>query len=899
MKDRTFKFSIIIPVYNVEDYLEETILSVINQSIGFEKNVEIILVNDGSTDNSKDICEKYQKKYPDNVRYIAQENAGVSAARNKGLAYAQGEYINFLDSDDKWSKNTFRDVYKFFEKHKDKIDVVACRMKYFEAKTGYHVLDYKFEKTKVVDITEDYTFVHMHAASSFFKRKALEGKSFDVTMKYAEDAKLANEVILEKKAYGVLREAVYEYRARKNESSAMNQMHFREIWYTYTLEQFHLYMLQLCKEKYGEVIPYVQYLLMYDLKWRINANLPEGIFDKAFAQKYIDTIQKILQDISDGIIVEQKQFSSDVKYAVLNLKYKEDVLSKIRFENSRFYIGEYELTNYNRVRVTKVHFLDVTKDTIELMGQCNYWMPPNAYKVYVINEKEEREEKTKYYFEFFPVHGKPRTGLLGTYGENRGFKVTIPYEKTAKISVFIEYIDGSSCQVAFGYGKFAKLNQLKSAYGVIDGKFLVRRRKRSFQVMPRSKKKYKEFEQAYCKELKELGHGELLKYRFLKRLLKRFKKNEIWLVSDRMSIARDNGEAFFTYLCEKKPEGIKPYFVLSKDSIDYKRMKKIGKVIPMNSFRYKCLFLVADKIISAHADEYIINAFGKDREYLKNIYDFKYVFLQHGITKDDISDWLNKYNKNIHMFVTAAKKEYQSILDGNYFYDASVVKHTGFPRHDKLKQSKEHKKQIIFLPTWRAGLVGDLDLKTGKRAYNEEYKNSEFCKFYNRLINDERILKVMERKGYRGKFCLHTNNMAQIVDFHGNDMIQVNEEALDYTKEFLDNALMISDYSSVAFDFAYTKKPLIYIQFDRKEFYEGQAYSEGYFSYENDGFGPVCMDYEEAVAQIVSALESDCVMEENYQKRVDEFFGTFEKSNCENVFQEILALETTKKLQDK
>ena len=104
MKKKEYKISVIIPVYNVEKYLEETIESVVNQTIGFD-NIQMILVNDGSPDNSEEICLKYKEKYPDNVVYVKQENAGVSSARNNGLKHATGKYVNFFDSDDIWDRN--------------------------------------------------------------------------------------------------------------------------------------------------------------------------------------------------------------------------------------------------------------------------------------------------------------------------------------------------------------------------------------------------------------------------------------------------------------------------------------------------------------------------------------------------------------------------------------------------------------------------------------------------------------------------------------------------------------------------------------------------------------------------------------------------------------------------
>ena len=149
-----YKFSVVMPIYNVEKYLDDSIKSVTNQTIGFRENIQLILVNDGSTDNSEQICIKYKRMFPDNIIYLRQENLGVSAARNAGAKYIQGKYVNFLDSDDKWSLDAFEKVWKYFEDNQDKIGLVSCRMKFFDEREDYHLLDYKFENTKIVNILE-------------------------------------------------------------------------------------------------------------------------------------------------------------------------------------------------------------------------------------------------------------------------------------------------------------------------------------------------------------------------------------------------------------------------------------------------------------------------------------------------------------------------------------------------------------------------------------------------------------------------------------------------------------------------------------------------------------------------------------------------------------------------
>ena len=99
-------FSIIMACYNVEKYIDEAILSIINQTLDFNTNVEIILVDDGSIDSTQEICKKYVFDYPDNIRYFYKKNGGQASARNLGIKYAKGKYINFLDADDKLMENT-------------------------------------------------------------------------------------------------------------------------------------------------------------------------------------------------------------------------------------------------------------------------------------------------------------------------------------------------------------------------------------------------------------------------------------------------------------------------------------------------------------------------------------------------------------------------------------------------------------------------------------------------------------------------------------------------------------------------------------------------------------------------------------------------------------------------
>ena len=181
------KVSVIVPVYNVEKYLKRCLDSIINQTY---KNIEIILVNDGSKDNSRDICEEYEKNF-DNIVLINQENGGLSAARNTGLKYVKGEAVTFVDSDD-WLELDAIEYYVDSMKKYD-VDMVVTnniRTKDYQE----NILQPNNIKEEVLS-QEDYAkkffkidgnSIEYYAWSKLYKREIMEDVEFPVGL-FAED----------------------------------------------------------------------------------------------------------------------------------------------------------------------------------------------------------------------------------------------------------------------------------------------------------------------------------------------------------------------------------------------------------------------------------------------------------------------------------------------------------------------------------------------------------------------------------------------------------------------------------------------------------------------------------------------------------------------------------------
>ncbi|EAI3611885.1 capsular biosynthesis protein, partial [Campylobacter coli] len=330
----------------------------------------------------------------------------------------------------------------------------------------------------------------------------------------------------------------------------------------------------------------------------------------------------------------------------------------------------------------------------------------------------------------------------------------------------------------------------------------------------------------------------------------RSKNSNLWLFADMSWRADDNAEHLYRYVMHNHPKQ-KIAFILSKNSIDYPRLKKEGfRLIDPKGFYFKYLIYKADKIISSHIDRYIFNALGGDTLKTKD-----FIFLQHGVTKDDLSRWLNQ--RKIDIFITGAKAEYDSIAGdfNQYKFSTKEVVLTGLARWDALiKNNVLNTKQILIMPTWREYLSGKMQ-KYGVRARNPEFVKSLYFQKWQEFLCSKELEKLAVRYGYSVVFIPHPQVRMCLGDFSLPSYIVTSYK--DSIQElFCESSLMITDYSSVAFEMAVLKKPVIYYQFDKDEFFAKHSYAQGYFDYERDGFGEVCFDYDQLLFCLKNILNN-------------------------------------------
>ena len=349
---------------------------------------------------------------------------------------------------------------------------------------------------------------------------------------------------------------------------------------------------------------------------------------------------------------------------------------------------------------------------------------------------------------------------------------------------------------------------------------------------------------------------------------------KLLLVTEDGYTARDNGYHFYKYIRTQHPDDY-CFYVVDKKSEGYDKVKEFGNIIQYRSLRHWLYYLAASYNISNHKEGnpnapvfYVVHV-------MLGLFNNR-VFLQHGITKDD-AEWLYYKNCKFKYFICGAKREYEFITE-NFGYPKGNVIYTGFARFDNLYNNNVDKNQILVMPTWRNWL-GRITNSLGEKLVFEE---TDFYKNWNGLLNDKKFVEYIEKNNLKVLFYPHIQMQKFIEKFSiKSKNIEILTLKTDIQKVLKESALMITDYSSVYMDFAYMGKPVLYFQFDYKEYREKQ-YKNGYYDYKRDGFGPVCDSIYELTNEFIQIKDNG--LDKKYIKRMNDFFELKDQNNCKRIY---------------
>ena len=866
-----FYISIIRLVGNEILTIEESIDSIIAQNRDFEENIQLILLDTGSSDGSYQIAQKYKEKYPENVKLLKsnEDSFSLGVYFNQALEEADGEVIHFFDNRSELSPNAFSEAKKYLKKYSSEVDIVQIPTYYFDKKLKKELPKLDYVKTDIVDITEHINHSIIYYGASFIKKDAIGDLRFNEDLLDCDIDLFLTEILSKKEKYALVKPATFlRFKRRLDDDLKTKE---------YVENKFKFFFNYLIDKFDGNVPRYIQYILTSELNPIIRIEDLNEFYD---SKEEIDRFWENLYRVLDVLNFEDLEVHEEVPRITRSFL--------VYLKNKDFHVESREDLNKvflksNDYLINSLHFHKLRIDIVEVIGDMlnmSVSFSSNCYTENLTIEltREFADGKREVFtgkFVEYPTTNRRIRRFLGVdwqFPYNMDFKIPLTNREVSDLTFKIIYDDDErhiAMDNSIIFREFAGLSSLGN-YLIKDGRIIYFRGK-TFSIRPYSYLLVLKLELKSIIRILRSGGPFLLQgifYRIAYVLLYPFWKNKtIWLFIDRDIIADDNAEHLFKYSIQQD-DGIEKYFIINKDSPDYERLSSsLDNVVAFGSFKHKIKYLFSEKIMISQVTRGILNPFTHENSYLyEGLSTYKFCFLQHGVTKDDISWWIKKFHKNLFLFLTVSDLERDSMVNGHYNYEEDRIPVLGFPRYDNLKNDPQ--KEILFIPTWRRNLDSP-----------ENILKSDFLKGINSFLSNERLSKKAKELGYKIVFRPHPE-LWKFLDFINLEDVVLSEGP--YQEMFKTASVMITDYSSVAFDFAYLKKPVIYYQ-------DGEYhYGEGYYDYETMGFGKVVFDEDELIDKVIEYMENDCIMEEEYVKRVNSFFKYTDKNNCKRVYEWLL-----------
>jgi CDP-Glycerol:Poly(glycerophosphate) glycerophosphotransferase/Glycosyl transferase family 2 len=848
------RFSIVTAVYNVEPYLPEYIESIERQRFD-QSRLEVVVVDDGSTDGSLDMLLAWAKVSRLRVKVFTKPNGGQSTARNLGLEHATGEWVTFTDPDDMLDPDFLAIADRFASGHPD-VEVMAGKPVFLREDVGRvsdsHPRRRQYRAgNRVANLLDEPNAFTGSATVSLFRldRIAEMGLRFDPRIRpNFEDGHFPIHYLfaLEEPVVGLLRDARYIYRRRAAGTSTLQGSLAHPGRFTDVLEHGYLDVIREARERYGAVPAWVQHVLIYELSWYLSADekiTSAIVLPDELAPRFHELLGQVVRSLDPNVVAAHRVRTLRAVWA--------DILA-------------------HGYRDEAWHMAAVVRGKLDRDMRLQRF----GYR-FTGTQPEER----------FVVDG---VEVAPAYGKTRAHH----YYGRVLIDERILWLPAGERVEAFLDGEEVP----------VKWRWKGTRRRRHPRRRRPLRARIAKYRRTAKRFIKALRRGRLARYgarrtRPLQRRLARSRLfsayRDAWVLMDRVNDADDNAERLFEHLREHRPD-INAWFVLAPRSADWDRLRAAAttdggrRLVAWGSFRWRMLMLNARWLLSSHADRGLVQPPAVTR--IAKGRPWKYGFVEHGVIKDDLSLWLNQ--RDIDLFVASTPAELESIAgDGtSYVVTHKEARNTGLPRFDRLLAKGravplEERDLVIVAPTWRTWLTLPIDQQTQRRRVDRRFAESDFARAWLGLLRSEAVRVAVQRRGWRLGFMPHPNLQEVLAELDLPDWVEpLSFGGTDVQGLYARCALLVTDYSSVAFNLAYLDRPLVYFQFDRAEMFRGAHMGRrGYFDYHRDGFGPVVEDFEAAEKAVVAAIRHGPRPLPEYQARIDATFPVRDGGACARV----------------
>lgn len=343
-------------------------------------------------------------------------------------------------------------------------------------------------------------------------------------------------------------------------------------------------------------------------------------------------------------------------------------------------------------------------------------------------------------------------------------------------------------------------------------------------------------------------------------------RKDVWLIGEQPYKAQDNGLHLFRHLREAHPE-VDAYYVIDKDSPERRNVEPYGNVVEHKSREHVRVSLLATTIAGTHHAEYLYPL--RSRAFAKAVRGTR-IFLQHGVmgAKWSSDVYRRSADFDTDMFVVSSEPERRLIVrDFGFAYDDVAV--TGLARFDALfaDDVQRDPRQVLVIPTWRFNLY-DID----------RYAESDFHRSWHAFLTSDRLRALVAQHDLQIVFALHPNMRQYRHLFADVPARIVSQGEVDVQHLLKQSALLITDYSSVGWDFSFLDKPVVYYQFDRDDLLPPHVDPD------LDLPGPARLHLNGLLSEVEALAAAGFAMPAKYRERAERFLAHHDRGSSERIF---------------
>ncbi|MFH8732783.1 CDP-glycerol glycerophosphotransferase family protein [Streptomyces sp. NPDC017964] len=900
MFDPVYDVAVVVPIFNVERYLQECLDSLARQTM-FDR-CQVILVDNGSSDSSPAIAAGFAARHQ-NVWAFVHPTGKAGGARNAGMDLVSSRYITFCDSDDVLPEDALEVMWRTAVK--ERVPLTIGRMETFPEPTNWPWLRYFGTNVQVHPGIENIPEM-IHGGSACHKLFDVEFiRANNIRFRegvHFEDAFFSVPAMLLADRIAMVPSTVYQYRKRAAEDSTMDKLWERKAnyWDHLLLEEYLMTLRPRLSGHRQEVLN--RFLVRSYQGFALRA--PQAMDEQELFQLFTRARAVYTQLTPDAVMASTHDTRHRVPFLAMYMNWfelfarPEQAITGVYGRAGDLYLDlsvPSALLPLTKVSSTSVHVEriqeDPESDGIVVAGRFVLnGLPMNRP---MRNPMQLWPETSG---QMVTARQVWRSDLKATRDDLEwgGFEAVVPVRAIKDGEFPLKLVFCTSGRDV-SRPCMTTTAMLRGARGMnVGGRWVLPMSKgkdnavllvREVQGKGRgADKDWEEFLQGMDEDQKK-RKAPFWRARAIRRAtLRFFRRKEIWLIAERKDTAQDNSLHLFRYLRTHERRR-KAYYIIDKDSADRAKLKRLGNVVAHSSWKHKLLMLHASLLINAYdIDSYMLPD-GWDRgQYLKHLnwrVGAKRVFLQHGVTDEDGSKALHRNRTGVDLVFATSDREAQYFSEHMHY--GEQAKALGFPRFDALQPDRGGRR-ILLMPTWRKYLTIPSYLQqegADQDAVNEIFRESAYRDFVVRLLRDPKLMEALEYYDYTLDFLPHYE-MRNMIDGVVPDHPRV--QRLDQTKVSVQTALrqcdlFITDWSSVHFDMAYLGTPLVYARFDPDEYWAKHA-RKGYFEAEHDGFGPVCGNVDEVVTEVIRYLGNGCAREPEYDRRARAFFAFEDRDNC-------------------